>query len=312
MLYITDEAVAAALDYSSVATELDCAYRDLAAGRAAIHPRQRTRVGTFRLNTMGALWDARGVAGVKAYTAVDGAFHFVVTLFDSRLNRTLAVLAGTELTRLRTAAQTALIATKIVSAPVKKIALFGAGFQGRAQAEALAALMEFEEVAVVDPNASPQWCASFSKETGIHIYVASPERAVRGAQLVVTATKSGTPVFDGNCLDDNAAVIAIGTSTAAGRELDDVVMDRAGAVIVEWKPQSLNEAGELVLWSNFEQGCGKVVDLAQLYAAEAAWPSAKNSITVFKSVGTGLADVAAAWLAYQRVLASASQKELQA
>lgn len=312
MLYITDEAVAAALDYASVAAELDCAYRDLAAGRAAIHPRQRTRVGAVRLNTMGALWDARGVAGVKAYTAVDGAFHFVVTLFDSRLNRTLAVLAGAELTRLRTAAQTALVATKIVSTPVKKVALFGAGFQGRAQAEALAALMKFEEIAVVDPNVSPQWCTSFSKQTGIHVYPASPERAARGAQLVVTATKSSTPVFDGAWLDDNAAVVAIGTSTAAGRELDDAVMDRARAIIVEWKPQSLEEAGELVLWSNLESGRGKVVDLAQLYAADAAWPSCSRGITVFKSVGTGLADVAAAWLAYQRVFANAPQAELQA
>jgi ornithine cyclodeaminase len=100
-------------------------------------------------------------------------------------------------------------------------------------------------------------------------------------------------VFDGRWLADDAFVAAIGTSTPAGRELDDETLARAARVVVEWRPQCIAEAGELVRWER-GRDLGKVVDLAQLFAGEAPWRPGAAGPTVFKSVGVGLADVAAA------------------
>jgi ornithine cyclodeaminase len=299
MLFLSDDAIAGALDYPGLVAELDLAFQDLAQEQAVIHARQRSRVGDARLNTMGGIWKRRGVAAVKCYTSVAGQFSFLVTLFDTHENRPLAVLAGAELTKYRTAAQTALLANKLVTQPLNKLALFGAGFQGRAQLEAIISVLQCEEIAVVDPYVSIGWCEEFAKSTGIRTHLSAAEAAVRGAGLVVTATRSAMPVLDGSWLDDRAVVVAIGTSTAAGRELDDVTMDRASSIVVEWKPQSLQEAGELVLWSRREECTGKIVDLTELYSADAMWP--RDGIVVVKSVGTGLSDVVAAWLAFDRL-----------
>ena len=98
-----------------------------------------------------------------------------------------------------------------------------------------------------------------------------------------------------------ALVIAMGTSLPNGRELDDTALTRASRVLVEWRPQSLVEAGEVVL--GMAAGAlevQRIADLSDLYAGRAPWRANDDEIVVFKSVGIGLADVACAWLAWQR------------
>jgi len=110
-------------------------------------------------------------------------------------------------------------------------------------------------------------------------------------------------VFDGDWLAPGAFVSAVGTSTARNRELDDRTLARASRVVVEWAPQSIVEAGEIVLW-NEGRDLAKIIDLPELYRDERAWAAASgHGITVFKSVGVGLADVAAAVLAIERARA---------
>jgi ornithine cyclodeaminase len=93
----------------------------------------------------------------------------------------------------------------------------------------------------------------------------------------------------------------MGISAPKGRELDGTTMDRAGRIILEWMPQSLAEAGEVVLWEG-RSSTAPFMDLPQLYAGAAPWRPEAPGITVFKSVGVGLADVAVAQLAVSRIL----------
>lgn len=298
MPHFSDQQVRDLLDYDHVIDALDMAFKDLASGAAVIHPRQRTDAGAARLNTMGAVWSAKGVAGVKAYPTVAGSFSFLIALFDVAANQPLATFDGAELTRLRTAAITALVASKAAAPRPRKMALFGAGVQGRGQLEALLQVFQFEEIAVVDPAASPSWCAAISTRAGCPVQLCSAKDAVSDADIVVTATRSAEPVFDGTWLKRGAFVSAIGTSTAKGRELDNHTMDRANRVIVEWLPQSLVEAGELVLWDSASKD--KITELSQHYRGELPWRQAPDDIVVFKSVGVGLADVACAYAAFSR------------
>lgn len=303
--FISDADIARLLDYAGVAEVLDQAYQDFGAGRASVHPRTRSECANARLSSMGGLWTGRNVAAVKVYPTLAGRFSFLVNLFDLDTNTALAVLEGNELTRFRTAAQTALIARKVVPASAGKLALFGAGLQGRAQADALCGVFRFQEIAVVDPLGDEDWCRQLAQRTGASVHACSAEEAVRGADVVVTATRSTEPVFLGHWLKPRAFVAAIGISSPKGRELDDATLDRASRVIVEWLPQSMEEAGDIVLW-NASQATklDKTLDLPTLYGGRAPWPSSGSCITVFKSVGTGLADTACAYLAYQRSHAS--------
>jgi ornithine cyclodeaminase len=311
MLHITDQQIAEQLDYRSVASVLEQAFHDMAHGDAAVHGRQRTDCAGMKLSTMGAIWPAQGVAGVKVYPTVAGQFSFAIVLFDLKSNTPIAVLDGNELTRFRTAAMTALVASKAANPASRKLALFGAGLQGRSQAQALCEVFSFDEVCVVDPIADLRWCEWLQGVADAPVRVTSAQDAVRGADIVVTATRSSQPVFDGDWLSPGAFVAAIGTSAPKGRELDDLTMLRATRIIVEWKPQSLLEAGEIVLWDG-QRDLEKIVDLPQLFKGDQPWQADRQAITVFKSVGVGLSDVATGHLALSRVRASLEPRAAEA
>lgn len=297
--HLSDQRVAELLDYPAVLAELDAAFADLAEGRAVVHGRQRSACGDIKLSTMGALWPARGVGGVKVYPTVAGRFSFLVTLFNLHDNRPLAVLDGNELTRWRTAAISALVARRAARPGARKLALFGAGWQGRAQAECLCEALALREVAVVDPQADARWCEQLRHRHDLEVHACDAREALRGADIVVTATRSATPVFDGDWLMSGSLVSAIGSSSPTVRELDDRSLQRAARIVVEWLPQSRVEAGELVLWRQ-GRDLDTCVDLPQLYRGEQPWRADERDIIVFKSVGVGLSDVAAAHLAWQR------------
>jgi ornithine cyclodeaminase len=184
-----------------------------------------------------------------------------------------------------------------------KVALIGAGVQGRAQLEALSHCFVIDELALVDPTLTD--VPPLSLACSPKIRISNVRDAVKDADIVITATRSSTPVFDGSQLKSNAFVAAIGVSTATGRELDDSCFERAERVIVEWMPQSMQEAGDVLAWLN-SSGAerGKIFDLPSLYSQ--SWPRV-DGIQVFKSVGTGLADAACAWLLYQKLKGSWSK-----
>jgi ornithine cyclodeaminase len=297
--YLSDSTIGQLLDFKSVVAQLDAAFADLSRGEAAIHGRQRSECAGIKLSTMGALWTAQGVGGVKVYPTVGGQFSFAVLLFDLRSNRPLAMLDANALTRFRTAAITTLVASKVVRPGARKLALFGAGLQGRAQAECLSEAFRFSEIAVVDPQADAAWCTQLLQRSGAEVLSCEPRAALRDADIVVTATRGAQPVFDGDGLSPGAFVSAIGSSSPTVRELDDRTLARADRVIVEWRPQSLAEAGEIVQWQ-LGRDIDKCVDLPELYRRPGAWAARPEAITVFKSVGVGLADVATALLAWQR------------
>ncbi|MEO8059679.1 MAG: ornithine cyclodeaminase family protein [Burkholderiales bacterium] len=299
--FFDDTCIDALLDVPACTAALDAVFTDLAAAQATVLARQRIDCGGVKLSTMGGVWAARHIAGVKAYTTVAGQFSFLVTLFDTATNRPAAVLEAQALTRLRSAALTRLVAEKAARAETRKLALFGAGQQGRAQAEALCELRPFDEVAVVDPQGDAAWCEQLAARHGCRVSLCSAPAALDGAHLIVTATRSKQPVFDGARLERGALVIAMGTSLPDGRELDDATLQRAARVLVEWCPQSLVEAGEVVLgMASGALDRARIADLAALYAGAAPWRSNDDEIVVFKSVGIGLADVACGWLALQR------------
>lgn len=299
--FISDEQVAHVLSYASVAASIESAFESLARGRAAIKARQRIDCGAVKLSSMGAIWLDAGLAAEKAYPTVNGQFGFVLNLFDTNTGAALAVMPANELTRFRTPALTALAAQRGCVAS-RKLALFGAGLQGRAHLEALVQALPFEQVDVVDLADVSTWCAQASRQLGLPVRQCAAPQALEDADVVVTATRAKTPLFDGRLLKPGAFVAAVGTSLPTGRELDDHTLARAARIVVEWKPQSLAEAGEIVLG----KAAGavhdeRIVDLQEIFAGQARWRASADEVVVFKSVGVGLTDLAAAALVWRHV-----------
>ena len=126
-----------------------------------------------------------------------------------------------------------------------------------------------------------------------------------GADIVVTASRSTTPLFSGDELKPGCFVAAIGSSLPHTRELDDRALERAARIAVEWLPQTLREAGDLVLARPGLVSPEKLVELGALVTGVSPGRQSDDEITLYKSVGVGLEDVALAGLAWQRVQAGA-------
>ncbi len=300
--FITTDQLARALDHRGACRAIERAWSSFSRGEASILARQRIDCGPAKLSTMGAIWREAGTAGAKTYTTVDGRFEFVFNLFDiseAGQGRHVASLDGAELTRLRTPALTAHVSGQGTVA-CGKLALFGFGVQGRAHLDALAALLPLREVCVVETRDVGADCEAAARRLDRPVRQCTPEAAVRDADLVVSATRSKQPLFDGAWLKPGAFVVAVGTSLPTGRELDDTTLMRAARVVVEWKPQSLLEAGEVVIGRQLGLlDEARIVDIPQILAGQAAWRESADEVVVFKSVGVGLMDLAVATEAWQ-------------
>ena len=297
----TDEQIASAISWRDVLHDLPAAFESLRTGDATIAQRHRIDCGATKLSSMGAVWQSRQVAAYKTYTSVAWQFNFLLNLFDLTTGAH-HVMPGNEVTRARTAAMTTWAAREITTPQPQKLALFGLGIQDRTHLEALQETLQFKEIAVVDTADVASVCRELSARYGVPIAQVIPEIAVRGADSVVTITRSKTPVFDGAWLKPSASVCAAGTSLPGGSELDATTRRRCSRAIVEWKPQSLVEAGEIVMGlADGSLDPGRIYDIPEMLTSQTLWRRNPDEIVLFKAVGVGLSDLVAAALAFKRL-----------
>lgn len=207
----------------------------------------------------------------------------VIAVFDATTGVPLAMMDGRLITELRTAAVSA-VATKLLSpAKVSSLAILGSGVQARAHVRALSLVRKFDDVRVWSRNAEN--AAALAKEVGAKM--CSAEDAVRGADVIVTVTNSAEPVLRGRWLKAGALVNAVGAVGPSRRELDSDAM--RGAVIVDSREAALKESGDVLLAK-----ASVYAELGEILADAKKVPSAE--ITVFKSLGMAVEDLAAAKL----------------
>lgn len=217
----------------------------------------------------------------------------VIALFDPKTGEPIALMDGRYITEMRTAAVSA-VATDALAAPDAKIlALLGAGVQGRAHLEVLRHVRRFEEVRVW--SRTSERSERFAEEHGAKAM--SLEEAVRGADVIVTATSAREPILKGAWLKAGAHVNAVGASRPDWRELDDAAM--ANAVVVDSYEGARNEAGDVIL-----SGVTPYAELGEILNGMKPVPVGKT--TVFKSLGMAVEDVAAAKLVYDGALQGAA------
>jgi ornithine cyclodeaminase len=304
MLHITDAMIDAVLGPADAQAALLDALRSFGEGRGAMQERIRTEAGGVKISTMGAVLPDQGYAGAKVYTTIKGQFDFVIQLFSTHTGRPLASLEANAITRLRTAACSVIAARHLARPDVRRLAVFGAGVQGRAHAQQFAHAYPLTEIRIVDPFAAPDAASQLEAQCGVRVRMTDAAAAVDNADIVVTASRSTTPLFDGAALGAGCFVAAIGSSLPTTRELDDTALRRASRIVLDWAPQTLREAGDLM-----QAGAGclapeKLADLAEVVCGRKPGRQDADEITIYKAVGVGLQDIALAGLAYERIAAA--------
>jgi thiomorpholine-carboxylate dehydrogenase len=209
----------------------------------------------------------------------------MILLFRTDTGEPLAVMDGRLITEMRTAAVSAAVTKSLAPPEVRVLALLGSGVQAHAHLRALSHVRHFEEVRVWSRTA--EYAERFAAQHG-----ARPmgiEAAVRGADVVVTATNAIEPILKGAWLKPGAHVNAVGSPRPDWRELDDRAM--ANMVVVDSREAVLKESGDVIL-----SGAAIYAEVGEIFADTKKVPP--SATTVFKSVGLAIEDIAAAKLVY--------------
>lgn len=255
----------------------------------------------------------RGFLGVKIYTGYVGPVfkdmdkdRFTVLLHDMETGALLAVVAARYLGALRTGA-TAAVATKYMANPgAKVVCVVGAGEQGETQATNMAALLKPQRIIVADisePNLKA--FAARMKTEGITVETTTnTEEAVRAADVVCTSTISRNPVIKRAWLKPGVHVNAIGANLANRREVDADLI-KASRVVVEYTEQALQEAGDLVLPIKAGEITADVIaaELGDVVTGKKPGRTSPQEITLFKSIGVAIEDIAVAAYVYEKAVA---------
>lgn len=266
--------------------------------------------GAFRV--MSAILPDMGFFGLKTLTGypgrrVPGETYFVVLLFECGTGALRAMIAGNRLTGIRTGAATGVAAKYLSRSQSRVLGIIGAGVQARYQVSALKEVRPLTEVRVFDVDAGR--AELFAQEIALDFQIAAcPVRqareAVSGCDLIVTVTPATAPVLDGHWIDEGTHVSGVGANTPNKKELDGTSFRRS-RIVVDFREQALQEAGDLqeALRTGAIEEAAIAAQLGEVITGRKAGRETERQITLFKSVGMAVEDVATATFAYQQALA---------
>ena len=298
VLFLNEADVSGLLTMDVALAAVEAAFRKLSLDEAENVPRTRCQTDHVMLHVLPAAAKTLGAIGLKAYTTTRHGAKFYVTLFDPKHGGMTAILEADQLGRVRTGAASG-VATKLLARPdAKTVGLYGTGKQARTQLEAVCKVRPVERVHVYSRDAARRtvFATEMSGVCGTDVVpVATPEEAARGLDVVITATASREPVLKGAWLADGAHVNLIGSNFLSKAEADVDVFRRGSLVTVDSKDQARREAGDFV--AALREGVlnwATIHDFAHVLVGRYPGRPSPEAVTVFKSLGLGIEDVAVA------------------
>jgi alanine dehydrogenase len=210
--------------------------------------------------------------------------HALIVMLKPETGEPLAVMDGRLITEMRTAAASAVATQQLARKNASVLAIIGSGVQAGSHLAALRHVRAFKDVRVWSPRNAP----AFAAKHGVQA-VSSAEQAVRGADVVVVAASSTTPILQGGWLSPGTHVNAIGATRPNWRELDDALMTTA-RVFVDSREAATRESGDVIAAKS------EVTEIGAVVSGAAQGRRNEQEITLFKSVGVAVEDVAAAAL----------------
>jgi ornithine cyclodeaminase/alanine dehydrogenase-like protein (mu-crystallin family) len=260
------------------------------------------------LHWMGAALPEEGVLGYKAYTTFPGRVRFHFFLYDAGSGELLAVMEADRLGQRRTGAASG-VATKFMARDdAGVVACLGAGWQAESQLEAVCLARPPRETRVFsrDPERRHAFCVRMSAALATEVRPAESARAaVEGADIVITATSGAQPVLEGAWLSPGAHLNVMGSNSLLKREIDLETVRRSDVVVVDARDHVPLESGDLL--EALERGVlypEAIAELGEVVAGRRSGRSLPAQITLFKSHGLALEDVAVGARVYQAARAA--------
>ncbi|HRT94499.1 MAG TPA: ornithine cyclodeaminase [Planctomycetota bacterium] len=305
--FLSARDVVQALPMARAIGAMKSAFRQLSDGEAVAPTRVHIEAREPRGDAlfMPSYMPAAGRMGLKIVTVYGGnaalglpLIQAIVAVLDAATGTPVAILDGTSLTAIRTGAASGAATDLLARRDAAVVAIFGAGPQARTQLEAVCVVRGIHEARVCDPDAAR--AAAFAAEMATRLGIAvravrSAAEALAGAVVVCTATTSSQPVFADAEVAPGTHVNAIGSYKPHVREVPEETVRRA-LVVVDHRPAALAEAGDLLI--PMQKGLITEAhihaELGEILAGRKAGRQAPGQVTLFKSVGVAVQDLAAA------------------
>ena len=304
--------VRAALPMSKAIEAMRHAYSQLSAGKAIAPPRQHITSDKGVTLIMPAYLPENSEFGIKVVSVYDKnpdinlpRITATVLVLDPETGLPKAFMDGTSITAIRTGAGGGVAADLLARHNAKKVGLFGAGVQARAQLQAVMNVRDITCVNLISrTQSSAQQLASeianWDDPPEVNL-TSTPQEVVMDADIVICATTSASPLFDGNDLKAGTHITAVGTFVPEKREVDTTTIRRANRIVVDSREACSEEAGELII-PNTEADA----EIGEIVNGNKPGRQADDEITFFKSVGVAVQDAVAA----ATVLKEAEKKDL--
>ena len=310
---LSGEDVRASLGMREAIAAMREAFGQLSAGLARVPVRLRLEAEAGVTLFMPAYLDRTQDLGAKIVSFYPNnpqrglpAISALVLVLDSQTGLPTALMEAGYLTALRTGAASGLATDLLARREASVVAIFGAGAQAPAQIEAVCAVRPIREVRIVARRRESADRLAKQIE-GVDVRILDDRSAaLAGADIVIAATTSSTPVFDGHDVEPGTHINGIGSYTPEMQEVDATVVQRA-RIVVDSREAALKEAGDLII--PIQQGLIRAEDvdteLGEIVNGIKAGRTSDSEITFFKSVGVAVQDVAVA----RRVLQAAASRE---
>ncbi|MDQ6790500.1 MAG: ornithine cyclodeaminase family protein [Candidatus Dormibacteraeota bacterium] len=302
LLVLSRAEVERLLDLDELVDALAAVFVELSAGNTSVPPRVGARSGSGLLAAMPGY-----VAGVALETKLVTVFpgnharglpshQALIALFDEETGRPLALMDGTYITAVRTAAASALSARLLGRPEAAVLSILGAGVQGRSHLEAMQRVADFHEVRIASRSLDHAQALASSNPRARAMQ--SFEEAVLGADVVCCCTDSSQPVLQFSWLSAGAHVTSVG-SNQTGPELDAETV-RRGRLFVESRVAFQPPPAGAADLAGVDPA--EATELGEVVAASSPGRRDASEITVYKSMGHAVEDAAAAGLVYRRAL----------
>ena len=313
-LFLKDEDVAKCVTMDAMIEAIESMQRHYGEGQAHNMTRRNIIAESGMLSVMGGGLFHQGLLGVKTYTVVGGSYSFQVSLYDANTGELLLYTQANRLGQLRTGATTGVAVKHLANPGAATVGIIGTGGQAPTQLDAVSKVRGIKKIKAFSRNQErrEEFARRMTGAMGVEVSAtASNEDAVRDCDIVLCVAATMEPVVEGAWLKDGSTVIGAGPTTWRAREVDEATIARAGKLIVDSTEQAAIEAGDLC--SAVDKGIiqwSKVHELRHVVSGAVTGRDSQDQVIYAKIMGTGVADVAAAKLAYDSAKAKGLGTEM--
>jgi alanine dehydrogenase len=306
-IYLTEDDVRELLDVATAIPLVEAAFRSFADGKANNIPRARAFARGIALHSMSAAAEYLGFVGWKVYTTTRRGARFHVGLSEIATGELVALIEADYLGQVRTGAASGVATECMAQSDARTVGLFGTGKQARTQLKAVCSVRRIERVEVYSRNAERRenFAAEMSELCGTRVVpVHSPQEAIREKDIVICATTSEVPLFEGRDLEPGTHLNVVGSNYLTKAEVDVDAVHRSDIIVCDSIEACRREAGDFV--AAIEAGVtdwALMHDLGDVVAGRQTGRALPEQITLFKSVGLAIEDVAVGVHVYHRARA---------